>query len=587
MSRLRSVVLGLFLALMVPGCAAATPVAPVPTTDSTAALPATPTGEVMAEATAPSDTETAPTPAEETTPPTEAAEPIVATDTTAQVELLRIAIGADETALTPYAYVFGYPGYQLMKLSYDSLMELDSDNLPQPWLAESVEMSEDGTTYTIILRDGIMWHDGEAFTAEDVKFSYDYYVEHPEASRFATTGKMVASIETPDDLTVVMTLNNPDPTFPLRLADVPILPEHLWADAPDPTTFVNNVGTGPYTLVEHQPDQFYRFEANPDYFMGAPSVQSLVFPIIDDSNTMFSALQAGEIDVASQGVPPELVSQFSSMADLKVAQGAGFSTTLIQFNDERAPFDQPAVRQAIAEAIDRDEIIATVLLDQATLGNPGFIHPDSPYANPDLTFIFDPDAANAALDEAGYVDSDGNGIRETADGTETTFSLLVYADSAINIRVAELIQGYLAAVGIPVSVDALDPDTVDSKVWPDFDVANGRDFDLTLWGWSASVQNNPSRYIELFHSDPSVGSLNIGGYQNEDFDALADTFRSTLSMEDRARQLSDMQAFITEEVPFVTLYYPNGTYAYRSVVYDGYVFIKGLGIVNKLSFLPH
>ncbi len=577
MSRLRSAVLGLLLVVMVSACAAATPVAPVPTTDTSAAAPSTPTEGAMAEATVPADTETA---------PTEAAEPTAASDTTASVELLRIAIGADETALTPYAYVFGYPGYQLMKLSYDSVMELDSDNIPQPWLADTVEMSEDGTTYTITLRDGITWHDGEAFTAEDVKFSYEYYVEHPEASRFATTGKMIVGIETPSDLTVVMTLNNPDPTFPLRLADVPILPEHLWAGVADPATFSNKVGTGPYMLVEYQPDQFYRFEANPDYFRGAPSVQSLVFPIIDDSNTMFSALQAAEIDVASQGVPPELVSQFSSMTDLKVAQGAGFSTTLLQFNDERAPFDQPAVRQAIASAINREEIISTVLLDQATLGNPGFLHPDSPYANPALTFTFDPDAANAALDEAGYVDSDGNGIRETADGTETTFSLLVYADSAINIRVAELIQGYLSDVGIPVSVDALDADTVDSKVWPDFDVANGRDFDLAMWGWSASVQTNPSRYIELFHSDPSVGSLNMGGYQNEDFDALADTFRSTLSMDDRATQLMEMQAFITDEVPFITLYYPNGTYAYRPDVYDQFVFIKGLGIVNKLSFLP-
>lgn len=123
-----------------------------------------------------------------------------------QAQLVRLAIPADESTLTPYSYVFGYPGYYLMKLVYDSLLELDADNIPQPWLAESMAVSEDGTVYTLTLRDGITWHDGEPLTAEDVRFTFEYYVEHPEQSRFARPARQVSAIETPDERMVVLTL---------------------------------------------------------------------------------------------------------------------------------------------------------------------------------------------------------------------------------------------------------------------------------------------------------------------------------------------------------------------------------------------
>ena len=165
------------------------------------------------------------------------------------------------------------------------------------------------------------------------------------------------------------------------------------------------------------------------------------------------------------------------------------------------------------------------------------------------------------------------------------FTLLVYSDDPTLIRAAELIQGYAAEVGITLDVEALDAETVDSLVWPDFDVANGRDFDLTMWGWSASVQTNPSRFVELVHSDPVIGSLNIGGYRNEEFDTIAEEFAATLDPEERAEMLNDLQAFVAEELPFVTLYYAEGIYAYRPEAYDEYVYINGLGIMNKRSFI--
>lgn len=515
----------------------------------------------------------------------EMVEPTAEAETSTETgQPLRLAIGDDESTLTPYSYVFGYPGYYLMKFVYDSLLELDTDNIAQPWLAETMEVSDDGLTYSFTLREGVLWHDGEPFTADDVVFTYEYFVEHPEQSRFLRSASAVESIEATDDQTVVMTLTQADPTFDLRLADVPILPEHIWAEVDDPANFAGTVGTGPYLLAAYEPQQFYRLTANPDYFMGAPAVAEIVLPIINDQSTLFSALQSGEIDGAWPAVPAELVAQFEQFPDIALQSGPGFSSSLLQFNDERSPFDQTAVRQAMAHAINREEMVETLLLGSGTLGNPGFIHPASPYANTELALAYDPDMANALLEEAGFTDSDGDGTRE-ADGEPMQYTLLVYSDDPLLVRAAELIQGYVAEIGVTLDVEALDPETVDSLVWPDFDVASGRDFDLAMWGWSASVQTNPSRFVELVHSDPVIGSLNIGGYQNEEFDAMAETFAGALDLDERTEMLNEMQAFVADELPFVTLYYAEGIYAYRPDAYDGYVYVSGLGIMNKLSFL--
>lgn len=504
---------------------------------------------------------------------------------TPQASLVRLAIPADEGTLTPYTYVTGYPGYYLLKLMYDSLLELDADNIPQPWLAESMDVSEDGTVYTFTLREGVQWQDGQALTAEDVKFTYEYLVQYPEQSRFLRTANQMTSIETPDARTVVMTLAQANPSFPLQAADVPIMPQHIWAEVTEPGNFADATGSGPYRLAEYQPEQFYRLVANADYFMGKPAVAEIVIPIIVEQSTMFSALQSGEIDAASRPVPPELVQEFESNSNLALMQGAGFSTTLFQFNDERPPFDDATVRRAVSLAIDKQALVDTLLLGFGTVGNPGFVHPSSPFVNSELAVEFDPEAARSLLEEAGYSDSDGDGVRETPTGEPMSYAMLVHANNPERIRAAELIRDGVAKIGIEFTIKTLDPNTVVSLVWPDFDVSKGRDFDVSMWGWSASVQTDPGRLSDLIASDPAVGALNIGGYNSAAADALVETLRTTLDPEARLAIIQEMQAVFAQDVPFVPLYYADGIYVFRPAAYDGYVFVKGLGIVNKYSFI--
>ncbi|MCL6528210.1 MAG: hypothetical protein K6T57_15230 [Thermaceae bacterium] len=163
-----------------------------------------------------------------------------------------LGIPQDEGELTPYTYVTGYPGWNMMSLVFDTLMLNDLSDVPKPWLAESVSSANGGRQWTIKLREGAKWHDGKPLTSADVKFSYEYYKKYPLVGRFATAVRPINEIRTPDERTVILTLPRPEANFQLApLADAPILPKHIWEGVTDPRAFKNAIGSGPYKLVEH------------------------------------------------------------------------------------------------------------------------------------------------------------------------------------------------------------------------------------------------------------------------------------------------------------------------------------------------
>ncbi|WP_170006403.1 ABC transporter substrate-binding protein [Bacillus fonticola] len=501
-------------------------------------------------------------------------------------DTLTIAIPTDENTITPYTYQTGYPGLELVNLLYDTLFQLDEKNVAQPWLVEDYSVSDDGLTYEFTLVDGVKWQDGEPLTANDVKFTVDYFIEYPK-SRFTVPLQTIESLEVQDDLNFTMTLSQPEPNFMIQpLADVPILPEHIWSEVTNPDEATNALGSGPYKLVDYQPDQFYRFEANKDYFKGAPPSEELVMPIISDTTAMFTALKAGEIDGMSSSLTPEVVGEFESNPNLTVETGPGFSTTLFQMNAERYPMTETSFRQAVAYAIDTQYLVDTVTLGYAEVGSPGFIHPSSPFYNSDISFTPDMEKSKQLLEEAGFVDTNGDGFIEGQNGETIELSMLVQSDSPLRIRTAEIIAGWLNDAGISVSVKSLDSDTVVSLVWPEYDVAKGRDYDLSMFGWSSTLQLFPDRLVDLFHSDPNLGTVNIGGYVSAEFDEMANTLKNTIDPDERKQILMDMQSFVAEEFPIVTLYYQEIINSYNPNVYDGYVFQQGKGILNKLSFVP-
>ncbi len=498
-------------------------------------------------------------------------------------DTVRIAMINHEGTLTPFDIQFGF-GLQMLYLIYDTVMYTDVQNVPQPLIATSVDVSADAMVYDITLRSGMAWHDGEPFTAADVKFAYEFTAAASESTLAAPLAGITA-IEVTSDDTLTITLDEPDPAFPQRaLAVVPIIPEHIWADV-DPQAadeFRATIGSGAYRLMEADPETGYRMEANPQHFTGTATVRELRWVIIDEQNAALQALTARQVDALARTVPAEQIDRFSQ-PPLAVSSGPGFGSQMVVINNERPPLDRPEVRRAIDLAIDKQALVDTLVLGAGISATPGFLHPALPAHDPAVVARFDPDAAREALDDLGATAGD-DGVR-VLDGEAMAFELLTYSNDPIRSRAAELIVQDLGDVGISATVTSLDPAAVDGQVWPDFDVANGRDFDLAMWGWSAPIHLDPTRLVDLVHSDPVLGAFNVGGFRSDQADDLGNLIRVTGDAAERAALVSQLEALIADETPFVMLYFPDGIYGYDSETYDGWVFQNGIGIFTRLSFL--
>jgi len=510
-----------------------------------------------------------------------------APETGSSIEQLTIAISGDESTLNPYTYVTGYPGLNLLGLVFDGLLALDADNEPQPALASDWTVSDDNLVWSLNLRDDVVWHDGEAFDADDVAFTFDYVAENTQ-SNWTPGVAGVASLEVTSPTSVDITLTEPSVDFAVRpLASMPILPEHVWSGVTDPENSGVDVsiGTGPYSIASYDTGQSYALDANTDYALGTPVADTVLLAVIPEPSTAFAALRTGEVDMVSSIVEPQLVAEFESDADLAVQTGPGFGSTQVNFNNERAPFDDPEVRRAIGLALDPQELIDSVLLGTGTSPNPGFLHPDGPLSQGVVTHEFDVDAANALLDELGAELGD-DGVR-ILDGEPMSFDLLVYADNPTRIRSAEIVSEQLDAVGISTSITSLEPAALDAQVWPGFDVNEGRDYDIAMWGWSPSAQLDASRYAALFHSDPAIGTLNVTGLVDPDMDALLDEMLAAQTPEERDELIGSIEERVAEVRPFVVLFYQDGAYAYRASTFDGWVFQNGQGPLGKLSLVSN
>lgn len=497
---------------------------------------------------------------------------------------LRMAITQDEGTLTPYTYQTGYPGYELMTLIYDTLLLNNAQLQPQPWLAESVQLASP-TSYRVALRQGVVWSDGRPLTSGDVAFTIAYFKANL-LGRFTTNARLVTAVETPDQWTVVLQLGRPDPTFVQRaLADIPILPRHIWETVGEPKQMQTAMGSGPYRLVEYRPDQFYRLEANPRFWGPRPAFDTVTAVVIKDQTATFQALLTGAVDVAVRVVPPELVEQFSARRDLAVARGPGFATTIMLANVAEGALADARVRQVMAGLINYAQLIDTLLLGFGTAGSPGFLHPANPLflSAAGEPARLSPAEAQRRLDELGYR-AGTDGVRADAQGRRLDFELLAASNNPIRLRAAELIAQDLERGGIRIRVRAIENETLVQRVWPDFDVSKGRNYQLSIFGWSAPV-NALARLGDLLHSNPAAGTLNLSGYRSAEADALADRAAVATDTAERARLVGQLQSLLARDLPLITLFYQDGVYAYRPAAFDGWTYMVGQGIINKRSFL--
>lgn len=321
-------------------------------------------------------------------------------------------------ALNPF-YISGAADSWMTELIWDRLMRIGPDGLPRPWAAESVEVSEDGTVYTITLREGMTWHDGEPVTVEDVVFSYTAPQGEMVAPMYKPFVDIIETIEAVDDRTVRMTLAEPNAAFETStLAKLNIAPQHVWAplidglaegETAEAVLEETRVGSGPFRFERWTPQQEVVLEANEEHW-SAPAIDRLIMRVVLNVEAGLGMLRSGEMNFMSDytGDPALLLAAAEEDGDLTTVESVDIGFQYLAFNHRRPPFDDPAFRRALSTAINRTLIQKAAWNDFAEIAN-SHVSKALPYWHAASTDEMETgvDLAREMLAEAGYEVVDG------------------------------------------------------------------------------------------------------------------------------------------------------------------------------------
>jgi len=480
---------------------------------------------------------------------------------------------------SPFAFIpLGPGGVVRTSLLFDTLTWKDEHGII-PWLAERWDVSGDGLVYTFALRPNIPWHDGRPLTADDVAFSFLYYRQHafPWGS-----SDMVAGADVVDPRTVRVRLNRPFAPFLENVAGLlPILPKHIWEPVSDPLKFATPdavVGSGPFKFGSYKEGAgAYQFDAHAAYFRARPVIDTLRYVLVPLAQGVVG-LQTHAAD-AILTIDYDVVKSFGQGPNWSTLQTPPFSIMRLIFNVDRPPFDQKAFRQAIAYALDRQQIGERVIHGNVTLGNPGVIPPGSPWYNPDVPqYAYDPVRARAMLDSLGFR-MDASGTRAMPDGSPLTVEFL--ADPAA--ADTEIVRLMLKEVGIDVR-----PITADPKARTDL-MKNHR-FSMALTS-HIRVGGDPD-FLRRWYANQTYNSFEDGNVlHSAEFTQLADQQVAEQDVARRKTLVNRMQAVLAEELPTLPLYHRPFYWLYDPRAYQGWFntwggIMDGIPLVdNKLAFL--
>ncbi len=476
--------------------------------------------------------------------------------------LVRLPFPRDDGSLTPYTYELGY---SLLTLIYDTLLWRDTEGVPQPWLAQSVDRSADGLRITLALAKGATWHDGQPVTAADVAFTFDYFRKRPHP-RFTPELGAVQEVQTPDPHTVVIVLRHQAPGFSDQpLADLPIIPAHLWRNLPADQAAPPGlaIGSGPYRLVRYRPGDGYRFEANPTYYRGPPVVGAIEVPIIPKPLDAIQALRRRKVDA----LPLSLPNKYEKLAEglgIRRLQGPSYLGTVLLLNLREPPFDQQAVRQAVARSLDLQHVANAI--GNAVPATNGYLHPMSPWSSHEALHVFDVGAARATLAALHLPQLD----------------VLAPDSDPVKLEAAHQVASALQRVGYPAQPKVLSTADLSKSVGAD---GSAPTFHAAIWVSPPMASYDPDFLARAFGSGSGDTTLNLAGYHSTTFDGLGEQIATTAELAARHTAVANALRQLSADVPVVPLFFANGDYRYRRAAYDGWNLVKGGGILDKRSFL--
>lgn len=457
------------------------------------------------------------------------------------------------------------------ELLYNGLVRLNADLEIEPDLAESWDITDDGATYTFTLRDDVTWHDGEAFTSEDVKFTFEEVLLNFHSRTSASMSDALESIETPDDHTVVFRFGFPYAPLlqQLNVTEAPILPEHVYAgtDPENADANLDPVGTGPFTFVSYEPDSEIRFARNENYFReDLPYLDEIVMRVIPEESNQVLAFEQGEVDWL-WGVPGTDLERFGDDPEIGLLQtsqnpGGGNCILTWSFNLERPTLQDVRVRRALALGTDRQPMLDNILFGEGAVAEAP-ISSGIPFAHATGLDMpgHDPAEAESLLDEAGWVrEGDGvrtaQGVEGVEDGTQLRLNYLSFPQFA---RYGELMRPQLAEIGVDLSVEPTERGAFIERVFTQ------RDFDTNLISYCN--QSDPEIGVRRMYISSNIRPIpfsNSSAYSNETIDELFDDALRTVDRDERSDVYREIQEILVEDLPYYWIVETLATRAHRA-----------------------
>lgn len=418
---------------------------------------------------------------------------------------------------------------------YDTLLYYSPDGTkdPEPRIAESYEISDDGLDYTFHLRDDVTFHDGTPVTADDVVFSIELY----KASEYQGSQiSMLSSVEATDEHTVVCHLDAPYSPFLQGICSPMIASKAYYESSED--DFVNNpIGTGPYKFVSRAKGSNIKLEANEDYYRGAPEIKEVTFEVIPDSSTKAIALQTGEVNFAE--IDSATKPQLEANPAITIAEVPTSAFSYIAMNTEKEPFNDVKVRQAINYAIDRDNLVAVCYDGEAEVNSNICAKERFGYSDDQFQYTYDPEKAKELLAEAGI---------------ETPYDLgeILVAEKYSNL--ATVIQNDLKAVGLDVTISVKEFNSYIS------DLQNGS-YGITALNMTLE---GDTQTLEMAFTSDYIGIANNARYSDEEMDKLFEQARTETDNDKRAEVFNEIFTKAQDEAIYAVMCNPMALYAYNS-----------------------
>lgn len=446
--------------------------------------------------------------------------------------------------------------FRLVELVFDGLVVLDPQLVAQPALAESWE-NPDPTTWVFHLRDGVIFHDGAALTADDVVYTFTTLLDESFAAPYRGLYAPLTGVTALDPATIEFTLAEPYAPF-LNYMEMGIVPRHL-ADDPAADFASNPVGTGPFTFVNWQRNSSIELTANAEYWNGAPTLAGVTFFIIPDNTVRATALETGDLDLIHSPLSPQDLTRLEETDGVVVTQQTALGYTYLNFNTADPILSDVNVRRAIAHLIDKNVIADEIYQGMDAPGISPLVPNTWWYAEvPDQ--VFDPAVAAELFATAGWTDSDGDGVLDK-DGQSLSIVLKTHSEDPNRIQAIEYIQNVLSQNGVDATVETTEFPTF-------FDSILNHDYQIGLIGWLRLVDPDYAMH-EQFRCD---GGNNYGGYCNPLVDELLAQGRAETDQAARAEIYQEVARIVTDEV------------VYEVLLYQGYIVATR---DNVTGFVPH